>query len=117
MASCIPIVDRFETLSDSRSALHITYSLPKVLLIVYASILSGYNEWKSMANFASYNLSWFRQFFPYLWGMPSLHTIEKVCMMIDPAAFMKLFIDWMSDVVKKINGQSDDAKGNEKNKY
>ncbi|WP_145912685.1 transposase family protein [Endozoicomonas montiporae] len=49
------IVDRFETLSDSRSALHIiTYSLPEVLLIVYASILSGYNEWKSMANFASY---------------------------------------------------------------
>ena len=112
MSTCTPITDRFQALSDSRSAIHITYSLPEVLFIVYASILSGYNEWESMANFASYNLSWFRQFFPYRWGMPSHHTIEKVCMMIDSKAFMKLFIDWMRDIVTGINDQEN---GNEKN--
>ena len=113
MPACTSIIDRFQTLSDSRSALHITYSLPEVLFIVYASILSGYTEWKSMANFASYNLPWFRQFFPYRWGAPSLHTIEKVCMMVDPKAFMQLFVDWMRDVVAQINDQEDDTKANE----
>ncbi len=54
MPACTPITDRFQTLSDSRSAIHITYSLPEVLFIVYASVLSGYNEWESMANFGSY---------------------------------------------------------------
>ena len=44
MPACTPITDRFQTLSDSRSAIHITYSLPEVLFIVYASVLSGYNE-------------------------------------------------------------------------
>ena len=38
MPACTSIIDRFQTLSDSRSALHITYSLPEVLFIVYASI-------------------------------------------------------------------------------
>ena len=112
MSACTPITERFQTLSDLRSTLHITYSLPEVLFIVYASILSGYNEWKSMANFASYNLPWFRQFFPYRWGTPSLHTIEKVCMMIDPKAFMQLFVDWMRDVVAQINHQEADTKVN-----
>ena len=31
-----PMAERFETLSDLRSAIHITYSLPEVLFIVYA---------------------------------------------------------------------------------
>ena len=34
-----PMAERFETLSDLRSAIHITYSLPEVLFIAYASIL------------------------------------------------------------------------------
>ena len=112
MPACTPITDRFQTLSDSRSAIHITYSLPEVLFIVYASVLSGYNEWESMANFGSYNLTWFRQFFPYRWGMPSHHTIEKVCMMINSKAFMQLFIDWMQDVVARIDDQANDEPDN-----
>ena len=112
MSTCTPITDRFQTLSDLRSAIHITFSLPEVLFIVYASILSGYTEWKSMANFASYNLPWFRQFFPYRWGTPSQYTIEKVCMMIDSKAFMQLFVEWMRDVIAKINDQEGDTQVN-----
>ena len=108
MPVCTPMVDRFETLTDLRSFIHLTYTLPEVLFIVYASIMSGYNEWEGMANFARHHLPWFRQFFPYRWGTPSHHTIEKVCMMIDPKAFMQLFVDWMRDVVEQINAQKDD---------
>jgi predicted transposase YbfD/YdcC len=112
MPTCTPITERFESLSDLRSALHITYPLPEVLFVVYASILSGYKEWKSMADFASYNLPWFRQFFPYQWGTPSLYIIEKVCMLVDPKAFMQIFVDWMGDVVAQINDQKDDTEAN-----
>ena len=108
MPACAPMVDRFETLTDLRSSIHLTYTLPEVLFIVYASILSGYRDWEGMANFAHHHLPWFRQFFPYRWGMPSYYTIEKVCMMIDPKAFMQLFVDWMSDAVEQINAQKDD---------
>jgi predicted transposase YbfD/YdcC len=109
MPACTPMVDRFQALTDLRSSIHLTYTLPEVLFIVYASILSGYNEWEGMASFARYNLPWFRQFFPYRWGMPSHHTIEKICMMIDPKAFMQLFVDWMGDAVEQINAQKDDS--------
>ena len=102
------MVARFQSLADLRSALHLTYTLPEVLFIIYASILSGYNEWEGMADFARYNQAWFRQFFPYRWGIPSHYTIEKVCMMIDPKAFMQLFVDWMCDAVEQINAQKDD---------
>ena len=108
MPACTPMVNRFETLTDLRSSIHLTYTLPEILFIVYASILSGYNEWEGMANFAHFHLSWFRQFFPYRWRMPSHHTIEKVCMMIDPKVFMQLFVDWMHDVVEQINAQKGD---------
>jgi len=109
MSTCTPMVDRLETLPDLRSAIHITYSLPEVLFIVYASILSGYEEWEGMENFAKYHANWFRQFLPYRWGMPSHHTLEAVCMMIDSKAFMQLFVDWMSDVVEQVNAQKDDS--------
>ena len=103
MAPFTPMAERFDTLSDLRSAIHITYSLPEVLFIVYASILSGYEEWESMEDFAKYNISWFRQFFPYRWGIPSHYTIESVCMMIDPKDFMNLFVEWMGDVINEHN--------------
>ena len=76
MAPFTPMAERFDTLSDLRSTIHITYSLPEVLFIVYASILSGYEEWESMEDFAKYNISWFRQFFPYRWGIPSHYTLK-----------------------------------------
>ena len=60
MAPFTPMAERFDTLSDLRSAIHITYSLPEVLFIVYASILSGYEEWESMEDFAKYNIWVFR---------------------------------------------------------
>ena len=44
MPACTPMVDRFETLTDLRSFMHLTYTLPEVLFIVYASILSGYRR-------------------------------------------------------------------------
>ena len=108
-----PMAERFETLSDLRSAIHITYSLPEVLFIAYASILSGYEEWESMENFATYNADWFRQFFPYQWGMPSHHTIASVCMMIEPKEFINLFVEWMSDVVTSLNHKEDKTRQNE----
>ena len=76
MPACTSIIDRFQTLNDSPSALHITYSLHR-------------------------------------WGARSLHTMEKVCMMVDPKAFMQLFVDWMRDVVAQINNQEGDTKANE----
>ena len=42
MPAYTSMTDRFQPLSDSRSALHVTYLLPEVLFIVYASILSNY---------------------------------------------------------------------------
>ena len=52
MGGIIPIVDRLNHLSDSRSNIHVTYPLAEVLFIVYASILSGHNKWKRMEKFA-----------------------------------------------------------------
>ncbi|WP_422491691.1 ISAs1 family transposase [Endozoicomonas sp. ALE010] len=105
MNSYAPIIDRLHQLAEPRDKVHVVYPLQEVLFIVYASILSGYTEWQSMASFAHYNKAWFRQFFPYKYGFPSHHTIEKVCMMVDSVAFMQLFIDWMCDTVTAINAR------------
>lgn len=103
MAKYTPLVVRLETIEDPRHPDHVVYLLPEVLFIVYASILSGYTEWKSMASFAKHNADWFRQFYPYRWGFPSHHTIATVCMLIDPDAFRQIFHDWMEDIIAEIN--------------
>ena len=103
MAQYTPLIVRLATVKDPRHKDHIVYLLPEVLLIVYASILSGYTQWKSMASFAENNADWFRQFYPYRWGFPSHHTIATICSLIDPDAFRQLFLDWMEDVIAEIN--------------
>ena len=104
MGGIIPIVDRLNQLSDSRSDIHVTYSLAEVIFIVYASILSGHNKWQRMEKFAKKNKRWFRKFFPYRWGMPTHYTIRKICMLIDPEEFEQLFVDWMHDVIQEKKG-------------
>ena len=103
MFNYTPMITRIQTLAEPRSDIHVTYPLPEVLFIVYASILSGYTKWKGMERFAKYHQDWFRQFFPYKYGFPTHHTIATVCMLIDPEAFTQLFVDWVSDTVSEIN--------------
>ncbi len=103
MAEYVTLCERLHNLSDSRDKDHIVYTLPEVLFIVYASILSDYTEWEDMEAFAKNNADWFRQFFPYQFGFPSYHTLQKVFSLIDSKAFMQLFVDWMSDLISSIN--------------
>ena len=102
MAEYVTLCERLHNLSDPRDQDHVVYTLPEVLFIVYASILSDYTAWEDMEAFAKHNAAWFRQFFPYQFGFPSYHTLQKVCSLIDSEAFMQMFVDWMSDLVSDI---------------
>ena len=71
MAEYVTLCERLHNLSDPRDQDHVVYTLPEVLFIVYASILSDYTAWEDMEAFAKHNAAWFRQFFPYQFGFPS----------------------------------------------
>ena len=102
MADYDTLIERLGLLEDTRDQYHVVYPLPEVLFVVYASILSNYTAWEDMESFAINNQDWFRQFFPYQFGFPSQYTLQKVCSLVDPKAFMQLFVDWMNDVIASI---------------
>lgn len=103
MAAYQTLYERLSQLEDSRDPEHITFSLPEILFIIYASILSDYTKWSDMEIFAKNNQEWFRRFFPYQFGFPAHDTIRKVCARVNPVDFMQLFADWMSESVEQIH--------------
>ena len=87
----------FDKLADPRreteNKLH---SLSDILCIALCAILSGMDDWESVAEFARAKVDWLRQFLPLTNGIPSHDTFGRVFSLIDSEAFESAFFEWVA---------------------
>lgn len=70
------------------------YTLSEIVCIALCAILSGMDDWESVAEFARAKVDWLRQFLPLANGTPSHDTFGRVFSLIDPEAFESAFFEW-----------------------
>jgi predicted transposase YbfD/YdcC len=70
------------------------FALSEILTIALCAVVSGRDDWKSVADFARDKLPWFRQFLPLEQGAPSHDTFGRVFSLLDPEAFECAFLEW-----------------------
>ncbi len=77
-------------ITDPRQSKNQQYSLQSLMLIVFSSVISGYDTPDSMVEFAKLKLDWLRQY-TELKSVPCAETLRFFIAGLQPAEFIKAF--------------------------
>ncbi len=97
----------FDELKDPRRLKNgnIRHSLNEILFLCISGAISGFAEWDEIEEFGKYKIKWLRRFYPYKWGIPSHDTLSRLFARLDPEMFGKCFVEWTSQLRKKIDNE------------
>jgi predicted transposase YbfD/YdcC len=97
----------FSALQDPRRTAkgHFYYPLEEILFLVISAVLSGVDDWTSIAFFGNTKLEWLRRFFPYKHGIPSHDVLGKLFSRLDPVKFSECFTNWVNTISDLTEGE------------
>lgn len=78
-------------ISDPRDDKNKTYSLLELILVVFSSVISGYDTPRGMAGFAKLKIEWLRKFGSFEKGTPSPETLRFFLCAINPKELISCF--------------------------
>jgi predicted transposase YbfD/YdcC len=84
----------FAELDDPRSR-RCRYPLEELLLVAFAGVASGAEDWVGVADWGEIKLDWLRRFLPFAHGIASHDTFNRVFALLDAQGFEACFIAWM----------------------
>jgi len=96
------IEDHFSPLKDPRMERTKRHKLIDIVIITICAVISGADDWVSIALYGCAKYEWFQQFLELPNGIPSHDTFARVFARIDPKQFQECFINWIKSVDKKI---------------
>lgn len=73
------------------------HALSDILSIVLCAVISGCDDWETVAIFGEAKKDWLRNFLPLTNGIPSHDTFRRVFLLIDPKGFEEAFTLWARD--------------------
>lgn len=91
----------FNELEDSRDPRGLRHELTNIIVMTIYGILCGYDDAESIAFFLKLKQDYFQTLLSLEYGTPSADTLLRVFALINPENFMKIFSQWISDVVKQ----------------
>lgn len=114
MKACRSISEHMATLPDYRiNTPHKRHDFSEILTMALCGILSGCDDWVSIAYYCEEKQDWLKTWLSLPHGVPSHDTFNRVFSRIDPEAFLHCFIRWaqehcpgLSDDVIAIDGKT-----------
>lgn len=103
-ASLQSLVTVFDGIPDFRIERSKYYTLGEILFLTLSAVVSGFTEWKEIADFGEEKLDWLRGFYEYENGTPSHDTINRVISLLDSRVFEEHFIGWAAQGLRLANG-------------
>ena len=76
------------------------HELIDIFVIAVCASLAGVKTWTGVEEFANARLDWFRTFLNLNHGVPSHDTFRRIFMLIDNDEFVRIFTEWMDEVIK-----------------
>lgn len=98
------LIESFRSVNDPRIDRRKLYPLIEVLFLTTSAVLSGFEEWDEIVDFGEEKLSWLRKYLPYVNGIPSHDTVNRVISLIDYRAFETCFINWTTMDIQLAQG-------------
>lgn len=99
------LFEHFEILEDPRDIRGKKHELINILILTIYGILCGYNDFTNMADFLKLNEEYFNNLLSLKNGIPSHDCFSRVFSIIDSKEFMKLFIEWIKNIVNTKKGR------------
>src|SRR6516225_2806786 len=98
MGEAVAFLGHFKDLPDPRQLAKITYPLEEVLLLCLLAVLAGAEGFCDIARFGETKLDLLRRFRPFAGGTPAHDHLGDILAALDPEAFQRCFIAWVSAV-------------------
>ena len=97
-------MDHLNEVPEPRQSGKIEYPLDEILFLTISAVVSTCSEWDEIVDFGEDKLDWLRRYRPYLNGIPSHDTLNRVMSMIDPIAFEQMFVTWVNRNIQMPEG-------------
>ncbi len=95
----------FDSLEDPRVERTKAYPLNEIMLLVLAAVICGAKSWYGVQDFGDDRIDWLRKHYPYKNGIPSHDTIGRVMSLVRPSAMVKAYMQFMSSLFDKPEGE------------
>ena len=99
------LFERFEVLEDSRDERGKKYKLIDILIMTIYGLLCGLKDFTNIADFMKLKEDYFTKLLNLENGTPSHDCLSDLYASIDPKQFMKIFIEWIKDILEKKTGK------------
>ena len=99
------LFEHFEILEDPRDIRGKKHELINILVMTIYGILCGYTDFTNMADFLSLNEQYFTELLNLKYGIPSHDCFSRVFSIIDSKEFMRLFIEWIKNIINNKSGR------------
>jgi predicted transposase YbfD/YdcC len=83
----------------------ILYKLVDVVVMAVCAVISGADDWDTVADYARSKQEWFEGFLELPNGVPSHDTFSRIFTMIDPEAFGNCFMSWVTSMTRNYEGR------------
>ena len=99
------LFERFEVLEDPRDERGKKYKLIDILIMTIYGLLCGLKDFTNIADFMKLKEDYFTKLLNLENGTPSHDCLSDLYASIDPKQFMKIFIEWIKDILEKKTGK------------
>ncbi len=96
---------QFAELQDPRLARTRRHLLGDIVLLAIAAILSGAEGWDDMERYGKAKRDCLKSFLALPFGIPSHDTFNRVFQVLEPAELKKQFLDWVSVIARRTQGE------------
>ncbi|HYE19594.1 MAG TPA: ISAs1 family transposase [Tepidisphaeraceae bacterium] len=98
------ILRAFRDMPDPRAA-NVTHKLHDLIVIAACAVICGAGGWAEVEVFGNSKLAWFRTFLDLPGGVPSHDTFGRVFSRLDPDAFERRFVAWVTALAGPSGGR------------
>ena len=95
------LFNHFEVLEDPRDTRGKRHELINIIIMTIYGILCKYTDFTNLADFLKVNEEYFTKTLDLKYGTPSHDTLSNVFSIIDAKEFMKIFIEWIKDIINQ----------------
>lgn len=99
------LISLFGDIQDPRIDRKKLHKLSDILTITVLAVLCGADGWIDIADFGNARHEWLEKFLELPNGIPSHDTFSRVFSLINPEELDKRFVEWVSAISGKLNGQ------------
>jgi len=100
-------LDYFEEVDDPRQAAKVLYPFEEILLLVLCAVISGADNWTSIALYGQKKLDVLRRFLPFEGGTPCHDQLGILFSRLDMEQFQQCFVNWVAG----LHGTADKSAG------